>query len=290
MTKLVSIILAGGASRRLYPIASALVPKQFMDTAREGCLFQNTMKTVSSIGRDIIVISSIRYRNNVLMQLNNEQRDSIKFIFEPCSRNNLAAIISGSALAIEKYGDPLVLVTPCDLVYEDQAELQSALKEISRKFNDNSVTYLSDVKSASDLEFFGAFVVRASKLLAACQQFQGANFATVVKSLKHALVRQNEISINYEDYSAVVDIEFSREIFSGKLTINNFLLNKSVVDINNFDDFFNYYQSNGTVPLNAQVKELDIKNYNRLSQTYYIERSDAGLVLRQKSDAKVEVA
>jgi len=290
MTKLIPIVLAGGAGRRLYPISSALLPKQFLQNPGEDCLFQSTMKTVSSLSEDVIVVSSIRYRNNILMMLSNEQRESIKFVFEPCMRNSLAASLLGAMLAAQKYEDPLVLVTPCDLIYEDPGQLKLAINEVLRKFNDNSVTFLTDLKSTHNPEFFGAFICRASKLLSVCSQYNESNFAKIMTSLKHSLVRQNEISINYEDYSSVVDCELSKDFFTGKFNVNNYLLGKSVLDINNIDDFFSHHQENGAVPLNMSLKNVDIKSFNRLSPVYYISEGEQGLFLCRKAEENIEVA
>jgi len=289
MTELVSIVLAGGCARRLYPIATALKPKQFFPGREDGYLFQENVNLVSELSEETIIVSAVRYRNNILLPLSNEQRAHFYYIYEPCMRNTLAAIAVGVLTVIEKFGDPLILVSPCDLIYQDQSEFKSSIKEAIKQHSNNVVTFISDLKTTQQSDFSGPFICRASKLAELCKSINESNFEQLIKSLKNAYIRQNELNINYEDYSAIVDIELRRELFQGKLSINNLVLTGNIFDINNIDDFFNHYQLDGEVKLDSSLKNIDIKSFNQFSYDYCITKENGENVLRHKAVKEVEI-
>ena len=290
MTKLVSIVLAGGCARRLYPIATALKPKQFFAGTDEEFLFQENVNLISAVAEETIIVSAIRYRNNIILPLNSEQRAQITYIYEPCMRNTLAAVVMGAMVALEKFEDPLLLITPCDLIYQDKSELKVAIKEIIKNHNDNNVTFISDLKSTQQNSFFGPFICRASKLLALCKSSNESNYSQLFKALKHAYIRQNELNINYEDYSSVVDLELRRELFQGKLNICNHILNGEVLDLNDVNDFFNHYQLEDQVVLDLNLKNIDIKSFNQFTHDYFIVKDSGDNLLRRKSAKEEENA
>ena len=292
MIKLVSIVLAGGCSRRLYPIASALRPKQFLPGYKSKYLFNESTDLAGEISDQTILISAIRYRNNILLPLNQEQRGEVQFIFEPCMRNTLAAVALGAVVVIDKFNDPLVMVMPGDLVYQDKKEVKTAISELTKKYNDNVVTFISDIEATKNPDFFGPFICRASKLLALCKSVNEANFSQLIRSLKNSYVRQNETNISYEDYSSVAEIELRKEIFQGKLNISNHIISSKINDINTVEDFYSLYQKSGEVRLEDDLKNIDIKSFNQFSPDYYIAKENDECLLRRKSakQAEIEVA
>lgn len=288
MTEIVSIVLAGGCSRRLYPLTSALIPKQFLPGVKKKFLFQESTDFADEVSKEVILISAIRYRNNILLPLNPEQRAKIQFIFEPCMRNSLAAAVLGALVAIEKYNDPLLFVTPSDLVYQDSQELKKFLAEAEKQYSDNAITFINDLESTKNQFFFGPFVCRASKLVALCKSLNENNFSQLIKSLKNAYIRLNETNICYEDYSSVAEIELTKELFHGKINLSNQILTNKILDVNTVEDFFHLYQTCGEVKLPGDLKNIDIKSFNQFSPDYFITKNEEGCLLRHKSTTIAE--
>jgi hypothetical protein len=283
MNNIVSIVLAGGCSRRLYPIATALKPKQFLNGSRLDALFKENVDFACETSKTTILISASRYRNNVLMPLNHAQRSTIQFIFEPCMRNTLSATALGAMMAREKFNDPIIFITPADLIYQNKQDMLRAISEIASKHEDSNITFFHDAHSVENKSFYGPFLCRASKVLSLIKSAHDNNFAQLIKSLKNGHVRQNELNISYEDYSSVADLEFKKEILQSNLNIQNHIINSRIFDLNTVEDFFNLHENDGQIELDKEMKNIDVKSFNQFSQDYFIATSESGKFLRRKT-------
>jgi mannose-1-phosphate guanylyltransferase / mannose-6-phosphate isomerase len=114
-SKIVPVIMCGGAGTRLWPASRESMPKQFMPLLGERTLFQNTMSRVTDAGlfERPIVITSASYRALV-----GEQLDAIGLaadvVLEPERRDSAPAVAAATLVAMQRDSDALLLVLASD--------------------------------------------------------------------------------------------------------------------------------------------------------------------------------
>lgn len=108
-----ALILAGGSGKRLWPLSSDSIPKQFLSLGQEGSLLQNTIRRFSSFKR--LIITNKKYEE--LIQTHVE--DSL--LIEPEARSTAPAILLGIKHLVTKERatrDEVCIVCPSDLYFE----------------------------------------------------------------------------------------------------------------------------------------------------------------------------
>jgi mannose-1-phosphate guanylyltransferase len=289
MSSLVQIILAGGCGRRLYPVSSAFTPKQFIKVPGYGNLFQDAVMRAENIAATpVLVASNIRYRNNILSSLSQEQRTEFNFIFEPCQRGTFGAIIGAVAIAKDKFSDPVTLISFSNSRLDDLTEIKQKIQHILENFEDNTLYIINnkanDLNDDSLNDNFGFVLCRASNLLNFAKEHYMQIFEIASIGIKKAVVRENEISINYEDYCNLTELEFNRTFFDNKMKISEVNLSHPYKEILDFDDFFNSYQDQGEIKIDGKINDIDTRSFNKLSANYYLTNIDQNIYLKVKTD------
>jgi mannose-1-phosphate guanylyltransferase/mannose-6-phosphate isomerase len=125
----IPLIMCGGAGTRLWPASREGRPKQFLRLLGPFSTFQETVRRVSDpalFGRPI-VITNDRYRFLITEQLA-EIGAEADIVLEPMRRDSGPAIGAGTAFALSRDGDPLVLTLAADHVVADPAAFLDACK------------------------------------------------------------------------------------------------------------------------------------------------------------------
>lgn len=232
-----NIVLCGGSGSRLWPISNESKPKQFSqifshsgemikdDSHYNDSLIAQTIsrnKNIFGYDTKTILVSNIMYFNNICNSITNFNIKNFNFILENDSKNTAASLTAASLLAIKKYDDPVLVVTPADHIIEEQDKYRRILLKAIKKSSKSNIACLFGVKTLypstefgyikssnqnrsgvvkgfyekpslntakkyhSDDSFFwnsGIFVMKASFWLKWFSSFENFNFLNIEKSL-----------------------------------------------------------------------------------------------------------
>ncbi|MCD7878973.1 MAG: mannose-1-phosphate guanylyltransferase/mannose-6-phosphate isomerase [Candidatus Gastranaerophilales bacterium] len=170
MTSLYSIILAGGAGIRLWPLSRELYPKQMFKLENDYTLFQKTFLNLAEITDDknIITAANIKHISQIkeqlrLLQVKFGRKNEYKTITEPISKNTAPAL----ALAV-KYIDEnmslfssnaVILCVPSDQIIYDRIKFSQFLNKGKKLAKEGYIVCFS-TESDSINEEFGCMKVR----------------------------------------------------------------------------------------------------------------------------------
>lgn len=123
-----TLILAGGAGTRLFPLSREGYPKQFIPLFNGETLFQKTLRRalLRSSPEEVTIVTSEQH----LFLVHDQVRgiaDGCTVLAEPLGKNTLPAITYGIHHILEKDGPSTVAVLPSDHLIEGTAAYQDAL-------------------------------------------------------------------------------------------------------------------------------------------------------------------
>lgn len=122
-----TVILAGGAGSRLWPLSRSLYPKQFLPLADKQTMLQATLSRVKGLSEaEPMLICNEEHRFIVAEQI--RQLDvKAEVLLEPVGRNTAPAIALAALEATVRGDDPLLLVLAADHVIQDEAQFHSVV-------------------------------------------------------------------------------------------------------------------------------------------------------------------
>jgi mannose-1-phosphate guanylyltransferase/mannose-6-phosphate isomerase len=130
--------MAGGSGTRLWPLSRSQHPKQFLVLQGNQTLFQQAVKRASglraadlAIGAPCIV-GNEEHRFLVLDQLRELDLPPATVLLEPAGRNTAPAMTLAALLAGRDGADPVLVVTPADQTFTDEAAFTLALQHAVR--------------------------------------------------------------------------------------------------------------------------------------------------------------
>lgn len=140
MSKLIPVILSGGAGTRLWPLSWGDHPKQFLPLVSERTMIQETLLRLKGleIGSPIIScgeghrfmvaqqIGEVMEEMKTLKQVQGDGAPTI--ILEPMAKNTAPAIAAACCAAMKQDKDAVVVVLPSDHVIADVPAFQNAVK------------------------------------------------------------------------------------------------------------------------------------------------------------------
>ena len=117
---IIPLIMCGGAGTRLWPASREGRPKQFLPLFGERSSFQETVQRVSdpTLFARPIVITNARYRFIVAEQLAQIGVDA-DILLEPARRDSGPAIAAGTAYALKRADNPVIVALAADHVVAD---------------------------------------------------------------------------------------------------------------------------------------------------------------------------
>ncbi|MCX7313912.1 MAG: mannose-1-phosphate guanylyltransferase/mannose-6-phosphate isomerase [Alphaproteobacteria bacterium] len=127
MTKIIPIILAGGAGTRLWPVSRDALPKQFLPLVGERSTYQDTLLRVaeSNVFAPPIIITGADFRFFARRQAEDIGIDAT-VVIEPMRRDSGPAVAAAAALARSRDPDSVVLALAADHVILDVEEFRAA--------------------------------------------------------------------------------------------------------------------------------------------------------------------
>lgn len=128
-SKLLPIIMAGGAGSRLWPLSRALYPKQFLALTSESTMLQETISRLKELPHlPAYFICNEEHRFIVAEQLRMRNISNGGIFLEPVGRNTAPAITLAALQAEKNESDPLLLILAADHVIKDEAAFLNAVK------------------------------------------------------------------------------------------------------------------------------------------------------------------
>src|SRR6476660_4223409 len=129
-SRIIPLIMCGGAGTRLWPASREVHPKQFLPLFGARSTFQNTMLRVSdtTLFERPVVITNNAYRFMVLEQLA-EIGIEADVLLEPMRRDSGPAIAAGAAFAELRDKDAVVLALAADHVVRDAGAFVDACRQ-----------------------------------------------------------------------------------------------------------------------------------------------------------------
>ncbi len=130
MSKILPVILSGGAGTRLWPASRSMYPKQLLPLVDgKTTMLQDTAKRIAGmpgLATECLVICNETHRFLVAEQLRAIDQEA-RIILEPEGRNTAPAVALAGFLAAESDANTLLLVMPADHVIKDIKAFRAAL-------------------------------------------------------------------------------------------------------------------------------------------------------------------
>jgi mannose-1-phosphate guanylyltransferase/mannose-6-phosphate isomerase len=128
MSRIIPVILSGGAGTRLWPVSVSMYPKQLLPLVDgKTTMLQDTVKRLQgapAVAEQCMVVCNETHRFLVAEQLRAIDQPA-QIVLEPEGRNTAPAAALAAFLAAET--DDLLLIMPADHVIRDVAAFQAAV-------------------------------------------------------------------------------------------------------------------------------------------------------------------
>ena len=129
MSKVVPLILAGGAGTRLWPLSRELFPKQFHALFGDHSLLQDTVLRAAAVTEtQPIIVCNDEHRFLVAEQCRSVDQSWLSLMLEPEGRNTAPAIALAAHRALQEDADAILLFLPSDHLVPDVDAFAEAVK------------------------------------------------------------------------------------------------------------------------------------------------------------------
>jgi len=124
--------MAGGSGTRFWPLSTAQRPKQFLKLFGDRTMLQHTFDRLTGIVEPdrILILTGERYVPLVFQQLPEVPQENV--IAEPMARDTAAAVALATAICMERFGDPTMIVLPADHFVKPVEDFQLAVEVAAR--------------------------------------------------------------------------------------------------------------------------------------------------------------
>jgi len=131
-SKIIPVVMCGGAGTRLWPVSRDTMPKQFIPLLGQDSTFQRAMRLVSdaAVFEPAIVITNAEYRFTVQEQLQ-ALGISAQIVLEPSRRDSAAAVAAATELALIRDPQAVVGVFAADHIVQDAKLFVEACRRAS---------------------------------------------------------------------------------------------------------------------------------------------------------------
>ena len=128
MTKVIPVILSGGAGTRLWPMSRRMHPKPFMEVAGKP-LLKHTLQRAALISDEALIVTNQDHyflTENLLTTM--PRTPKVSYLLEPVGRNTAPAIALAVRHIQKHFGDDTIcLVLAADHLIEDDAAFEKAV-------------------------------------------------------------------------------------------------------------------------------------------------------------------
>lgn len=155
-SRIVPVLLSGGAGTRLWPLSRETHPKQLLSLLGERTLLQQTALRVNDPARfaKLMVVANVEHRFAIAEQLRAVGVEDPVMILEPFGRNTAAAIAVAAMVASESDPDAIILAMPVDHWVGNTTAFLAAVEAGSAAARDGKFA-LFGVKPTSPATGFG---------------------------------------------------------------------------------------------------------------------------------------
>src|ERR1700760_3559719 len=131
-SKIIPVIMCGGAGTRLWPVSRESMPKQFVTLVGEQSTFQQVLALTrsDSVFAKPIIITSSDFRFIVAEQMRECGVDG-DIVLEPMRRDSAMAVAVASVIAAQRDPTATVLVLAADHIVRDHPAFVRACREAS---------------------------------------------------------------------------------------------------------------------------------------------------------------
>ncbi|MDB2477095.1 mannose-1-phosphate guanylyltransferase/mannose-6-phosphate isomerase [Alphaproteobacteria bacterium] len=134
MTKIVPIILSGGAGSRLWPVSRRMHPKPFIEVAGKPLLAHALERAALIADEALIVTNRDHYFLTEKLLKETEKAPKVSYLLEPKGRNTAPAIALAVRHIQKVYGDDTVcLVLAADHLISDDAAFEKAVSRAAEQ-------------------------------------------------------------------------------------------------------------------------------------------------------------
>src|ERR1700731_3310050 len=128
MTKVIPVILSGGAGTRLWPLSREMYPKQLLALTGKRTMLQDTAVRLAGIAgaQPPIVVCNEAHRFTVAEQIRALEIQASAILLEPAGRNTAPAVALAALRAIDIDPEATLAVAPADHVIRDVRAFQAA--------------------------------------------------------------------------------------------------------------------------------------------------------------------
>lgn len=151
MSKVYSVIMAGGIGSRFWPMSTEQTPKQFHDVLGTGkSLLQSTVDRLLNIStiNEILIVTSDIYRELIQQQLPNLPVENI--LCEPERKNTAPCIAFAAKFIQERCNDAKMIVAPADHIILNESEFVATINKALAAADGNKLVTLGIQPSRPD--------------------------------------------------------------------------------------------------------------------------------------------
>jgi mannose-1-phosphate guanylyltransferase/mannose-6-phosphate isomerase len=234
------LILCGGIGKRLWPLSTAKIPKQFLNLLGERSLLEETLNRVSGeCYSNPILVASKTHENLVDRVLAKSNKSPALIILEPMMKNTAVSVILG-ALSCSNPND-LLLIMPSDHYISDNVYFNNILMNAVAATHDSIIifgvepTYPATgygyinvsncnqqlmyvnsfiekptedlarelIKSKDNLWNSGYFLAKASVIIAEFKKYNPELFQLIKKSFDFATINKNKLEPKFNDLEKI---------------------------------------------------------------------------------------
>jgi mannose-1-phosphate guanylyltransferase/mannose-6-phosphate isomerase len=144
MSKVIPVILSGGAGTRLWPLSREMYPKQLLSLTGKQTMLQDTALRLAAIAGAIppIVVCNEAHRFTVAEQIHAQGIQPSAILLEPSGRNTAPAVALAALKALKIDPNATLVVAPADHVIRDAGKFQQAAEvAVALAQDDKLVTF-----------------------------------------------------------------------------------------------------------------------------------------------------
>ena len=165
------VILCGGSGKRLWPLSRKSYPKQFLELAGDGSLFQQSATRITCETSNPIIVTNDDYRFIVRQQLQEVGIEEANVIIEPEGKNTAPAILVAALHVVSSNPLGVVVVMPSDHYIPDQNAFTSMVQDAAENIKDDQIICLGVQPSRPETGYGYINVSNAKKQIVEVEQF-----------------------------------------------------------------------------------------------------------------------
>ena len=162
MPHVIPVILCGGSGTRLWPLSRSGFPKQFLvlsgDDSKKS-LFQQAIERIDAIKNaeiqvgTALIVTNEEHRFLALDQLRELKNTQATLLLEPSGRNTAPALTLAALYALDKGGDPILVVTPADQTIKNSDAFTGALQKAIKIAHKGAIAILGITPNAPEVGY-----------------------------------------------------------------------------------------------------------------------------------------